>query len=127
MAADRSSWQGGVLYVTGHVCAGCTKLIGNAGLSRIVIQDDGVDRSYRGAEDNYKFLRALGIGVEILPVPHPDSLPTLFLSGRKALLHSVGWLNVEPGAPPRDDAIEMFLAQPLQDGIRTVKDQSESL
>lgn len=70
MAADRSSWQGGVLYVTGHVCADCAKLIGNSGLSRIVIQADATDRSYRGPDDSYAFIRSLGIGVEVLPSPH---------------------------------------------------------
>lgn len=65
MAADRSAWQSGTLYVTGHVCAECTKLIANSGLARIVVQHDGVDRSYRNPDANYKFIRSMGIGVEI--------------------------------------------------------------
>lgn len=66
MAADRSQWQGGVLYVTGHVCAECTKLIANSGLARIVVQPDGVDRGYRNPDANYRFIRSMGIGVEVL-------------------------------------------------------------
>lgn len=66
MAADRSAWQRGTLYVTGHVCAECTKLIANSGLARIVVRDDGVDRSYRNPDANYKFIRSMGIGVEVL-------------------------------------------------------------
>jgi dCMP deaminase len=66
MAADRSRWQGGVLYVTGHVCAECTKLIANSGLARIVVQPDSVDRGYRDPDANYRFIRSMGIGVEVL-------------------------------------------------------------
>jgi dCMP deaminase len=66
LAADRSTWAGGTIYVTGHVCADCTKLIGNSGLSRVVVGDDGVDRGYRNSDESYRFLRSLGIGVEIL-------------------------------------------------------------
>jgi dCMP deaminase len=66
MAADRSSWQHGTLYVTGHVCAECTKLISNSGLSRVVVQPDDVDRSYRDYDDSYRFMRSMGIGVEVL-------------------------------------------------------------
>lgn len=65
MAADRSSWQGGTIYVTGHVCSGCAKLIGNSGLARVVVRDDGRDRSYRGYDETYRGLRSLGIGVEV--------------------------------------------------------------
>lgn len=66
MAADRSAWQGGVLYVTSHVCAGCTKLIANSGLIRIVVQPDGADRAYRNSDESYRFIRSMGIGVEVL-------------------------------------------------------------
>lgn len=81
MAADRSAWQGGVIYVTGHVCADCAKLIGNSGLSRVIIQDDGVDREYRSPDEQYRFLRALGIGVEVLRLPR-DALIAAFLDQR---------------------------------------------
>jgi dCMP deaminase len=72
MAADRSAWQGGVLYVTGHVCTECTKLIANSGLSRIVVQPDAKPRVYRDSENSYRFIRQMGIGVEILAAPEPE-------------------------------------------------------
>lgn len=71
LAADKSMWQGGTIYVTGHVCADCAKLIGNSGLARVVVQDDGVDREYREYDESYRRLRALGIGVEIWPAKQP--------------------------------------------------------
>jgi dCMP deaminase len=100
MAADRSAWQGGVLYVTGHVCAGCTKLIANSGLSRIVVQPDERPRVYRDSENSYRFIRQMGIGVEILEQsmpPHPDSLPTISMAGAKVIqVRTIGgqWMNV---------------------------------
>lgn len=66
MAADRSMWQGGVIYVTGDICGDCAKLIGNSGLSRVVVQEELVDREYRYSGQHYNFIRALGIGVEVL-------------------------------------------------------------
>lgn len=64
MAADRSAWQGGTLYVTGHVCAGCTKLIANSGIARLVVQPDDQPRDYRESENSYQFIRTMGIAVE---------------------------------------------------------------
>jgi deoxycytidylate deaminase len=72
MAADRSTWEGGVIYVTGHICADCAKLVGNSGLARVVIQPDAVDREYRAPEDSYMFIRSLGIGVEVLSPTDQD-------------------------------------------------------
>ena len=72
MAGNRMLWQGGTVYVTGHVCADCAKLIGNSGLARVVVQDDGVDREYRNYDDTYRSLRALGIGVEVFPPQDQD-------------------------------------------------------
>jgi dCMP deaminase len=73
MAADRSAWQGGVLYVTGHVCADCAKLIGNSGLSRVVVLTDG-SGDYRNPDQSYRFLRMLGIGVEIFTSQPDESM-----------------------------------------------------
>src|SRR5690606_30893499 len=100
MAADRSRWQGGVLYVTGHVCEECTKLIANSGLARIVVQPDNIDRSYRNSDDSYRFIRSMGIGVEILTIsspPDPDTLPTISMGGADViqLMTLAGeWVNV---------------------------------
>lgn len=65
MAADRSSWQGGTIYVTSPVCFSCGKLIGNSGLSRVVVIDDG-NGERRASTETYRALRALGVGVEVL-------------------------------------------------------------
>lgn len=37
ISGDRSSWQGGTIYVTKHPCLECAKLIANSGLSRLVV------------------------------------------------------------------------------------------
>lgn len=66
MAADRSMWQNGALYVTGAICADCAKLVGNSGIARVIIGAEDVDRSYRHSEGSYEFLRSLGITVEVL-------------------------------------------------------------
>lgn len=97
MAADRSSWQGGVLYVTGDVCSGCAKLIGNSGLSRIVVQRDDADRTYRGSDDSYAFLRSLGIGVEVLP-----SLDFKYTGIRRDIYH-IAWKLLNDEFDPGDD------------------------
>jgi len=100
MAADRSTWQHGVLFVTGHVCTECAKLIANSDLSRIVVQPDAQPREYRNSDDSYKFIRSLGIGVEIWrqqTPPDPDSLPTIFMEGHNQIqVKTVGgqWMNV---------------------------------
>jgi dCMP deaminase len=100
MAADRSAWQGGTLYVTGHVCPGCTKLIANSGLARVVVQPDARPRVYRESEESYRFIRSMGIGVEIVEPqmpPDPDSLPTISMAGAKVIqVKTIGgqWMNV---------------------------------
>lgn len=40
VSGDRSSWQGGTMYVTKHPCLECAKLIGNAGLARLHVSDE---------------------------------------------------------------------------------------
>jgi dCMP deaminase len=64
IAADRSTWQGGTIYVTGSCCMTCSKLIANSGLTRLVWQEETVDRSYRRPEASVEFLRSCGIVVE---------------------------------------------------------------
>lgn len=100
MAADRSVWAGGTIYVTGHVCYGCAKLIGNSGLSRVVIQLEDVDRSYRGPDDSYRFLRSLGVGVELVPVETPpplDEVPRVEMNGGPVVIRTnAGWLGMMP-------------------------------
>jgi dCMP deaminase len=64
MAADRSTWQGGTIYVTGCVCFTCSKLVANSGLKRVVYLDDSADRAYRQPERVDEFLRSCGLVVD---------------------------------------------------------------
>lgn len=64
LAADRSTWQGGIIYVLGDVCFNCAKLIANSGLSEVVV------RRYETAEHRqpaatYAFLAQCGLTVVI--------------------------------------------------------------
>jgi dCMP deaminase len=64
MAADRSTWQGGTIYVLGDCCFNCAKLIANSGLARVVVKVDTTS-DHRQPAKTYRFLRSLGIAVEI--------------------------------------------------------------
>lgn len=66
MAADRSSWQGGTIYVTGAVCMSCAKLIANSGLHMVVTVAEATDRTYRRPAEVDQFLRACGITVGVV-------------------------------------------------------------
>lgn len=67
LSADKSAWQGGTIYITGDVCADCAKLIANSGLVRVVVvHEEG--RDYRNSDEQYRFLRSLAIGVEVVNV-----------------------------------------------------------
>lgn len=68
MAADRSTWAGGTMYVLGDICYSCAKLIANSGLAGVVIQPDGKPRSYRDPETSYAFLERCGIEVVVRAV-----------------------------------------------------------
>lgn len=65
MAADRSTWQGGTIYVLGDVCMNCAKLIANSGLSNVVVRRDGQSRDYRLPERSYEFLERCGLTVVV--------------------------------------------------------------
>jgi deoxycytidylate deaminase len=65
MAADRSTWQGGTIYVLGDVCFNCAKLIANSGLARVVVKVDQTS-DHRKPAATYRFLRALDIVVEVV-------------------------------------------------------------
>jgi len=64
LSADRSTWQGGTLYVTGACCLTCAKSVANSGLSRVVYAEETVDRSYRQPATVTDYLRACGLVVE---------------------------------------------------------------
>lgn len=73
MAADRSTWAHGTIYVLGDVCINCAKLIANSGLTTVVIKPDGKDRSYRAPNKSYTFLEQCGVEVIIHEVESADS------------------------------------------------------
>jgi len=66
MAADRSTWQGGTIYVISDICFNCAKLIANSGLAQVIVKTDDTDRGYRASGKSYRFLRALDIEVVVL-------------------------------------------------------------
>lgn len=57
--------DGGTIYVTGHVCFGCAKLIANSGISYVDVLPDG-DRAYRDPGRSYDLLRDCGVRVRIV-------------------------------------------------------------
>jgi len=64
ISGDRSSWQGGTMYVTKHPCLECAKMIANSGLDRLFVSDE---RMIEGKHaEVYKFLmEECGIKVEL--------------------------------------------------------------
>lgn len=66
---DRRDRVGGTIYVTGHTCHSCAKLVANSGLSRLVICDPDEDKqAERAADASYELLRSCGILVVELRV-----------------------------------------------------------
>lgn len=101
MAADRSLWQRGTLYVTGDICQLCTKLVANSGLARVVVQPDR-PQPHRESDASYEFIRRMGIRIEIMPPPrppHPDELPTIVMGPTCSIIQvqtvAQGWVNIE--------------------------------
>ena len=70
ITADKANFTGGTIYVNGHLCGTCAKLIANSGLKRVVIGDDKIDRSYREYDKWYEFLRAFRILVHVTLNPN---------------------------------------------------------
>lgn len=63
MAADRSAWQGGTIYIMGDPCFGCAKLIANSGLSGVVVRSDNGE--HRDPQGTYEFLERCGLTVVV--------------------------------------------------------------
>lgn len=61
--ADRSTYQGGTIYVTAACCQDCAKLIANSGVARVVVRVDERD-AHRNPQDTVDFLRLCGVEVE---------------------------------------------------------------
>lgn len=64
MRSDHTRRQGGTIYVTSHVCFGCSKLIANSGLARVVVDTDKADM-HRNPLASYQFLIQCGIAVSL--------------------------------------------------------------
>lgn len=59
---DRSSREGGTLYVNGHVCFNCAKLIANSGIQQVVVLASLADPAvHRNPTRSYEFLNICGI------------------------------------------------------------------
>lgn len=67
---DRRDRLGGTIYVTGHVCYGCAKLIANSGLHRVVVMTADA-AEHRQPEASYKFLRDCGLDVTVDVLKEP--------------------------------------------------------
>jgi dCMP deaminase len=67
LVCDRVDREGGTIYVNGHVCYNCAKLIANSGLDCVVVGlDPGErDRAYREPSKSYEFLERCGVAVII--------------------------------------------------------------
>jgi len=64
ISGDRSSWQGGTMYLTKHPCLECAKMIANSGLSRLFVNDEREAMEPKHIEV-YRFLKEeCGIEVE---------------------------------------------------------------
>ncbi len=79
ISGDRSSWQGGTMYLTKHPCFECAKMIANSGLHRLFISE------FREVEakhtEVYRFLmEECGIEVELNFRPDRAPLVPLHLS-----------------------------------------------
>jgi dCMP deaminase len=65
VSGDRSSWQGGTMYVTKHPCMECAKLIANSGLARLVVGAAAGEQEERHT-GVYRFLQEdCGLEVEV--------------------------------------------------------------
>lgn len=65
LAGNRSTWQGGTMYVTKHPCLECAKLIANSGLARIVVTPDPPKIAEERHIAVYRFLQE-ECGIEIV-------------------------------------------------------------
>lgn len=67
--ADRRDYEGGTIYVTNPCCWDCAKLVGNSGVSRVVVQVSEVDEHYDN-DASLNFIRSCGIQVDTIPSTH---------------------------------------------------------
>lgn len=63
MKSDYTARLGGTIYVTSHPCWGCTKLIANSGVSRVVVESKPFP--HRNPLTSYLFLQECGIEVTV--------------------------------------------------------------
>jgi dCMP deaminase len=63
--ADRSSMEGGTLYVTGTVCWDCGKVVANSGITRVVMMSRGPDDDNRDPNRTVRMMIECGIHVEV--------------------------------------------------------------
>ena len=62
--ADFSKMKDATIYVSTSCCKGCAKLLANAGIKRVVFQNEA-GRDYRHPQETIDFLRECGIEVDI--------------------------------------------------------------
>jgi dCMP deaminase len=57
LTGDRSSWQGGAMYVTKHPCWECAKLIANSGLAALLVYPVEPTPPAHHSYNTYKWLQ----------------------------------------------------------------------
>ena len=77
LSGDRSSWQGGTIYVTKHPCMGCAKLIANSGLARVVVSPTPPTLAEERHVAVYSYLAQCGLEVELIPPVTPAQVVSL--------------------------------------------------
>lgn len=62
--ADRSTFEGGTLYVSSDICQLCAKQITNSGLVRVMVAPSTKTTDYRNSTESYDLLRHCNIQVD---------------------------------------------------------------
>ena len=65
LRGDRAAREGGMIYVTSHVCMGCAKSIANSGLIGVYIDSSISDPVWRSPKAVYEYLDKCGITVYV--------------------------------------------------------------
>lgn len=74
LSGERSTWQGGTMYITKHPCMECAKLIANSGLAYIVVSPNPPVIAEERHVAVYSFLGQCGVVVELIDPPMPATV-----------------------------------------------------
>jgi deoxycytidylate deaminase len=71
LSGERSTWQGGTMYITKHPCMECAKFIANSGIAYIVVSPNPPVIAEERHVTVYNFLGQCGVVVELIDPPMP--------------------------------------------------------